>query len=224
MSHKKRHIPWNKGIAQSDEAKRKNSEAHKGRIPWNKGLTGYKIKPRSEESKRRTSEKMKGKRTRKIGYQHSEETKRKIGMSNKGKQTCLGRKHSEETKHRIGKANKINSTGKRFSEETKAKQSEAHRGKKSYLWKGGISFEPYCSKFSRQLKKEIRGRDNHTCQLCNEKENGRKLDIHHIHYDRENCKPHLIALCRKCHSKTNINRDYYEALFMSKLRERGLIE
>ncbi len=34
---KKGQIPWNKGIARSEETKRKISESLKGNIPWNKG-------------------------------------------------------------------------------------------------------------------------------------------------------------------------------------------
>lgn len=32
----------------------------------------------------------------------------------------------------------------------------------------------------------------------------------HIDYNKKNCNPkNLITLCRKCHSKTNSNRDYW---------------
>jgi len=89
-------------------------------------------------------------------------------------------------------------------------------------WKGGISFLPYCYKFNNKLKEEIRERDNQTCQLCgkNEDENGQKLSIHHIHYDKENCDPDLITLCNSCNGKVNGNREYWEEYFMDKLYER----
>ncbi len=90
-------------------------------------------------------------------------------------------------------------------------------------WKGGVSFEPYCPKFNKQLKERIRERDNRTCQLCGIKENGRKHDVHHVHYDKENCNPDLITVCRDCNVIANYNRDYYEELFMKKLEERGLL-
>ena len=51
-----------------------------------------------------------------------------------------------------------------------------------------------------------------------------KLDIHHIHYDKENCEPDLIALCRFCNSKVNTSRDFYENLFIIKLKKRNLIK
>jgi hypothetical protein len=40
----------------TEETKRKNSEAHKGKPAWNKGKSGYKSKPCSEETKRKISE------------------------------------------------------------------------------------------------------------------------------------------------------------------------
>lgn len=97
-------------------------------------------------------------------------------------------------------------------------------GEKSPFWKGGISFEPYCPKFNNELKECIRERDNRICQECgkNEQENKRKLDVHHIHYDKPNCNPDLISLCNSCNSKVNYNRDYWEEHFMKKLKLREL--
>jgi len=56
-----------------------------------------------------------------------------------------------------------------------------------------------------------------------EDENGQKLSVHHVHYDKENCAPDLISLCWRCNLKANTNRDYYENFFMEKLKERGLL-
>ena len=97
-------------------------------------------------------------------------------------------------------------------------------GKNHYNWKGGISFEPYCEKFNEILKEKIRDRDGRVCQECGktELENKQKLSVHHIHYDKENCAPDLISLCRSCNSKVNYNRDYWEEHFMKKLELRGL--
>lgn len=64
-------------------------------------------------------------------------------------------------------------------------------------WRGGIAYLPYCSKFNQILRERIRERDNRTCQLCGGKENGRKLYVHHIHYDKENCNPDLVSLCHR---------------------------
>lgn len=103
------------------------------------------------------------------------------------------------------------------------KKSIAVLGAKNPQWNGGTSFLPYCHKFNETLKAEIRERDGHKCQLCGETKNRRKLDVHHIHYDKPNCNPDLIALCSRCNIKANFNRDYFEGLFIKKLTERGLL-
>lgn len=84
---------------------------------------------------------------------------------------------------------------------------------KSHWWKGGISFEPYPLGWNRTFKEQIRFRDGYKCQLCGmpEVENGRKLDVHHKNYDKKDIRiENLISLCRKCHVKTNGNREYWE--------------
>ena len=87
-------------------------------------------------------------------------------------------------------------------------------GKNNPSWKGGLSFEPYPAEWNSKFKEQIRDRDNRTCQLCgiNEKNTQRKLSVHHIDYDKENCDPNnLISLCIICHLKTNGNREYWES-------------
>jgi len=97
-----------------------------------------------------------------------------------------------------------------------------HAAEHHYNWQGGISFLPYCEKFNRKLKEAIKERDNHTCQLCGIKQN-KRLQVHHIHYKKEDCEPDLIALCVRCNPKVNFNKNYYENLFMNKLNDRELL-
>lgn len=91
-------------------------------------------------------------------------------------------------------------------------------GESSPQWKGGISFEPYCPKFNKDLKQRIRLFFDHRCVVCGKSTNetGRKLDCHHVEYDKSACcdgKPiQFAALCRKCHSKTNADRARWEAM------------
>ncbi len=83
-------------------------------------------------------------------------------------------------------------------------------GEKSGRWAGGKSFEPYPTGFNPSLKREIRKRDNYTCQLCEipECELPEHLSIHHINYNKNNLIPdNLISLCRSCNSRVNHNRD-----------------
>lgn len=96
-------------------------------------------------------------------------------------------------------------------------------GKNHGNWRGGISFEPYCDKFNNKFKELVRERDGYICQLCGCEQNGRKLDVHHIHYDKANCYPDVVALCRSCNSKVNGDRDYWEQYFENQLLERGMI-
>lgn len=93
-------------------------------------------------------------------------------------------------------------------------------------WQGGIYNDPYPINFNTELKREIRDRDNHTCQLCylSEEEQllvlNKVLAVHHINYNKENCnKKNLITLCDKCNLKVNIDRDYWFAYFTYKIKE-----
>ena len=91
-----------------------------------------------------------------------------------------------------------------------------NKGKNHGSWLGGISKLPYAFEFTFKLKEKIRNRDGYKCQKCGIKEENhyRKLDIHHIDYNKKNCKRHnLITLCQSCHSKAGVNRDYWFAYF-----------
>lgn len=93
-------------------------------------------------------------------------------------------------------------------------------GELSPNWMGGISFEPYPVVFNANYKNRIREKDNNVCQVCEktEKENGKKLDVHHIDYNKENIKKdNLISLCKKCHVKTNFNRECWINYFKRRL-------
>ena len=97
-----------------------------------------------------------------------------------------------------------------------------YSGENNSRWEGGISSLPYCYKFNNKFKEAVRKRDDYTCQLCGSEQNGRKLDVHHVHYDKENCYPDVITLCRSCNSRVNGNRDYWEKYFEDLLIDRGL--
>ena len=96
-------------------------------------------------------------------------------------------------------------------------------GKNHWNYIDGTGNAPYPLEFSDKLKEKIRKRDNYICQNCGieEKENkllyGRVLDVHHIDYDKENCKEeNLITLCHDCNLRVNANRDYWENYFKQK--------
>jgi hypothetical protein len=88
-------------------------------------------------------------------------------------------------------------------------------GENCHLWKGGI-YLPYTEDWTNTLKEAIKQRDNYQCQLCliSQEESERKLDVHHIDYNKNNCDPNnLITLCRSCHSKTNYKREKWVIFF-----------
>ncbi len=75
----------------------------------------------------------------------------------------------------------------------------------------------YPNNFNDKLKEQIRFRDYYECQTCGIKQENyyRKLDVHHIDYDKENLEVNnLISLCSKCNINANYNKDYWYAYFM----------
>jgi len=89
-------------------------------------------------------------------------------------------------------------------------QSESISGNKNGRWNDGASFKPYCYKFNGALKEKIRSQYSRICQKCYEPENGQKLDVHHINFDKKSgCfgKPwNLIPLHHNCHTWTTNHR------------------
>ena len=92
-------------------------------------------------------------------------------------------------------------------------------------WIDGRSFKPYCNKFNNEFKEAVRERDDYTCQLCGCEQllGGQKLDVHHIHYDKANCYPDVVVLCRSCNTNVNGDRNYWEQYFEDQLIGRGLL-
>jgi hypothetical protein len=210
------------------------------RVPWNKGKTGV----YSEEMRKRMSDAKIGQHYaqlgghRNLGKIRSEETKRKISLSLKGRHISSatefkkGRIVSVDTlkNMKIAQNKYIHNgmTGKKQSEETKLKmrggigQKGNHfwRKRRSYIgdknpnWQGGKSFEPYNIDWTETLKRSIRERDHYTCQLNGEIQGDICFAVHHIDYNKKNCDPNnLITLCNRCHIKTNFNRAYWTVYF-----------
>lgn len=111
---------------------------------------------------------------------------------------------------------------KPLTEKHKRNLSKNHAdvsGKNNHFWKGGITSILYPKIWTNKLKESIRLRDNYICQECGIHQDdlegwNKKLDVHHIDYNKENCDPdNLISLCKKCHMKTNSNRKYWKEKF-----------
>ncbi len=181
----------------------------KGMIPWNKG------KKMSLSFREAVGKSHKG-------IKLSETAKQNIKMAKLGdKNPMFGKKLSSNHKKKISESGKKSGVGKwmngrRWAKEALKKRTVSQSGENHYNWKGGISFDPYPIEWTQALKESIRERDNHICQECGtcEDELERKLDVHHIDYNKDNLNPkNLIALCRLCHIKTNTNRDYWANYF-----------
>lgn len=119
-----------RGQHHSEEAKRKMSEAHKGKTPWNKGTGKIKIKkeriPWNKGTKGIMISWNKGQRGLQKAWNKgipcSNEKKIKISNSLKGKfHYNKGRIHSDEIRLKMADAHR----GKKLSEQTKIKMSES---------------------------------------------------------------------------------------------------
>lgn len=112
------------GLIQTDEHKRKNSDANKGRVKSVEHIKKLRNRIVTEETKQKISNSNKGKH-------HIDETKQKIGdkLKNKyvgNKNPFYGKKHSVETIKKISEFMK----GRKLSETTKKKISISNMGKK----------------------------------------------------------------------------------------------
>lgn len=175
------------------------------------------------------SEAHKGKLHPLYGKHRTEETKQKIRKGhigkppgNKGKRGYY--RATEATKQKMSEANR----GKHYMpKESRESLSAMRMGENNPNWCGGTSFEPYCPAFNEKFKEYIRDKFGRVCFLCprTEKENGRKLSVHHVNYNK-NCfceddiDCQFVPLCSKCHSKTNHNREYWEREITTKLHEK----
>lgn len=188
---------------------------------WNKGLKGYnKGYPRTKEWCEKISR-------AKMGHAVSEETRKKISEKQKGRvSNRKGVKLSNETKEKIRKAK----LGSRNSEESIKKMKETSRirgvnrgekngmfgrmsGKQNPNWKGGITSINQMIRSSLEYKswrESVFERDNYTCIWCSIRSgNGKAVILHADHIQPFSLFPKLRfdtdngrTLCEPCHRKT----------------------
>ena len=172
----------------------KISRSLEGNTPWNKGLT-----KETDERVNGVSKKLKG---------------GSIPIKQKQKMSDVKLKLYKEKGNIIGfqKGNTLGTVNKGAKRPYAAKSLPHYKGHEHYNWIEDRSFLIYPDEWTDILRQAIRQRDNYICQECgtHQDELDKKLDVHHIDYDKDNCDPaNSIALCRKCHIKTNYNREYW---------------
>ena len=211
---------------------------------WNKFIHGHHSKMRvrwthSEESKRNISEKRKGNPSPRKGVRLSEEIKRKISLAQKGKK--LSEEHKQkirnttketyknpEIRKKCGNPNQVISKKHREAVRrfmVQAWQNPEFRkgliGENANNWKGGVTFEPYGREFNRLLKERIYKRDNYTCQNPDCEIPGKRLNVHHIDYNKQNnSELNLITLCCKCHCAANWNRENWIIFYQNIIEQK----
>jgi hypothetical protein len=191
----------------------------------------------SKESRKTRSAAQSGKGNHFYGKHHSPETRKIMSLAKLGKSwdeiminsspEDVQNRKQKKSKQMLGEGNHFH--GCRHKDETKIRISENHwncqgennpmfgkghllRGEKNGAWKGGVSLI-YASSFDKELRTEIRKRDEFTCAICFQ--NG--YDVHHVDYDKQNSDAtNLITLCRSCHAKTNFNRESWKAFFKTR--------
>lgn len=132
-----------------------------------------------------------------------------------GNKHFLGRHHSEETKEkqRLAKLGNQYTFGRVRPVEERKRMSEAKKGDKCYLWKGGKSSEASLARSSldyRLWKEAVLERDNYTCVDCGASSvRGKFVLMHADHIKPFSLFPELRfaidngrTLCVPCHSKT----------------------
>lgn len=207
----------------SDETKRKISVSRKkwmGENPLTEGQRmGLEIGRKMHLGRHRSDETKKRIGAASARRKHTEETRTKMSLSHK-RMTL-----SEEHRKAIARGNQGKNKGRIRSSEYKKKMSETTSREKHWNWQGGISSEPYPTTWTEDLREAIRKRDGHRCVSCGAGQEGKRLDIHHVDYDKANLDPrNLVSLCRSCHVKTNTLRDYWPGFLRSLVAGRGALQ
>jgi len=96
-----------------------------------------------------------------------------------------------------------------------------NQGCSHYNWKGGISKEPYCQDWGKDLKEFVKERDGYKCMNPDCWGKDKTLSVHHINYNKKSCGPeNLITVCRSCNTRANTDREWHESWYKAILNKR----
>jgi hypothetical protein len=180
------HIGWKP----SDETRKHMSESHMGDKNANYG------KHPSEDTIKKisvgVSKYFEDPKHREESSIAAKERMKDQSIRDKISKSLIGKHPSEETriKHSILMIGNTYSKGKTPSKETCKKLSVANSGENHYNWKGGISYLPYCPKFNKPLKQNVRNFFGDKCVLCErtkEENNNKDLAVHHVFTEKMAC-------------------------------------
>ena len=176
---------------------------------------------RTETTRMKMSKRMLGRPSPRKGATVSDETRKRMSDSakgrkpwNKGKKGTF--KHTEEAKKRIGSASKGNkyATGYKYTKEQRLEMSRIRRGSGHYNWQGGITSinEKVRNSLEYKLWREaVFERDNWTCIWCGARSSkGNPVVLNADHIKSFSQFPELRfaidngrTLCKPCHKTTD---------------------
>jgi len=160
----------------------------KGYVPWNKNKTGI----YSEETRKKMGDSMRGKSSPMKDKHHSEETRKRI--AEKVSKSMLGNSYTK---------GKPWSKARREIQKFVVKKPRVRSRTKPIIMRGKEYHPDW-----RDIRKEIYKRDNWTCQECGAKcHNKVKIQCHHIDVNvNNNDNLNLITLCAPCHMKVHFSK------------------
>lgn len=217
---------FQKGHNTPIEIRLKISDSIKEGYNTGKIINGFKGKHHTEETKL-------NKRLEKLGKPNikTSETRKRLFREGKLIPPMLNKNHTKETKIKISLNNsypkpKQSETMKKLYNEGKLNKNIGAKGKDNPSFNNWSSREPYGIEWSPELREQIRQRDHFRCQQCFREQDElrdkynkkRKLDIHHIDFNKKNNNPNnLISLCHNCHAQTNFNREGWINYFQNRI-------
>lgn len=205
MSEKMKGNTFALGSKHTDEWKEARSKATRGKTgEWN----------HTEETRRKISDAQRGKKRKPL----SEEHKHKIRDALTGR--ISPNRGVPRPQHVIDRVREAN-LGKKATLELRIKLSCVHKGIPIEEWDGFGWAGDYCEKFDNPFRERVRNFFGRRCVNCGKLEsdnNGRKLAVHHVTYDKQTCchngKPLFVALCTSCHGKTQKQREHWKQRFI----------